>query len=556
MFIYHFNRMIRNRILWIVFAVVIAIAFLSVDSCYRNPGGRDRGAPDDEGEIGGRPVKSAEYDFARRIVENATRDLSPAATETQIWAHIAAMRTAEEMGITATAAEIRERIASMPDFQDAGVFSPARYEMAVTKALGISTRAFERMQADYIVLFKLMAAVTAGSAPSRMAVDDQVAQYTDTYTFRYATISNAFANAEVEAGDDDLRDYYERNSENFALPDRVKVRYAALAVTNFTPAVALDDIAADVDDYYASDPSRFTRRGTNGVEQLTLEEARPQIVEELTLEEAVHIATTNLAAFMESVATNDLESFSWRAKARGLETRDTPLFAYDASFVPGVESAALEEFRETATDLDASRADAWYGIARGKRNVYLLRIVTNDVAHTPSFESLKETLAPLAVAEKRAKLFDDAADKTYASLKEAMAGKDFREAFPAACESLGLPVSSNITFSASTFDPGQLPDARAILPAVMRLRAGDVSSPVKVFDGAVVVCVESREPSANDFEAQQARGAVESQLARSNDALFFSDWLVWNLTRQGFSSRRLENILADSGADEDDGDDN
>ena len=37
MFIYHFNRLIRNRILWGFFAIIIAVAFVAVDSCFRQP---------------------------------------------------------------------------------------------------------------------------------------------------------------------------------------------------------------------------------------------------------------------------------------------------------------------------------------------------------------------------------------------------------------------------------------------------------------------------------------------------------------------------------------
>ncbi|MBR4611683.1 MAG: hypothetical protein IKO40_03110, partial [Kiritimatiellae bacterium] len=72
MFIYHFNRMIRSRILWIIFAVVIAFAFLSVDSCYRNPGGRGGAErnPNEAGSVAGESVSYDEYDFTRRMLSS------------------------------------------------------------------------------------------------------------------------------------------------------------------------------------------------------------------------------------------------------------------------------------------------------------------------------------------------------------------------------------------------------------------------------------------------------------------------------------------------------
>ncbi len=547
MFIYHFNRMIRSRILWIIFAVVIAVAFLSVDSCR---GGRasegDYNDSRNMGEIGGVPVSYDEYEIARRVVSNMSRDLPPAATETQIFAHVAAMRAASEMGLSAGTRELSELIASIPDFQVDGVFDKARYEQVVSSALSASPRLFERMQSEYLVLSKLRGAVTAGSAASRMAVDEEVGRYTDRFTFRYATLSNKFAEAEIEIGDEALRAYYEANKATYALPERVQVRYISLPVTNFTAAVDRDSLVTDADDIYVSDPSAYTRQGTNGVEQMSLEEARPQILDELVTGEAVHIAVTNLAAFMDTLATNDLESFTWRSKARGFEPRDTPLFAFDAGYIPGVEAAAINEFRDAAGELDMNRADSAYGIARGRRNVYLMRIVTNAAAYTPTCESLVDTLRPAVLAEKRRKLFEDDAEETAKKISDAIAeGKDFAEA----CAGLSLEASTGIVFSASSAMPDAVPEPREVVPAVVAAKAGKLAKPAYVRAGAILAFVDSRE-AVDSFETASTREMAARQISDANDSLFFANWLVWNLTSRGFHSKTLDSILADDGTEE------
>ena len=136
---------------------------------------------------------------------------------------------------------------------------------------------------------------------------------------------------------------YEEHKDDYALPDRVGVRYATLSATNFISSVVIDD--ADIDDYYDSNPSLYSRQGTNGVEAIPLDEVRDSIYRELAMQEAVNVAVTNLNDFIESLATNDLETFTWRCQARGMKTADTALFALNASFLPGVEREALEEFR-------------------------------------------------------------------------------------------------------------------------------------------------------------------------------------------------------------------
>lgn len=557
MFIYHFNRMIRSRILWIVFAIVIAVAFLSVDSCYRNPSGS---APEQDvntaGTVGGEPVSYDEYEFTKQLLQGSTANLEPAATETQVWAHIAAMRTVKELGITATGRELADRILATPDFQIDGAFNRNRYEQVVRNALGVSVQTFERMQAQYIVLYKLMAVVSAGAAPSQMEIDDELGQYTDEFSFRYATLSDTHAGEEIEAGDEAIADYYGRHSDDFALPARVGVSFVSLAATNFLDAVVLEDVEADIQDIYESDPSKYTRRGTNGVEQLTLEEARGQILDELKTSEAIHIATTNLVAFMEDLGDASLKDFTWRAKARGLAVRETPLFAYEADFIPGVEASALEEFRTEASDLDEARADARFAIARGRRNVYLMRIATNDVAHVQALEEVAGAIRPLVVAEKRAALFDADVEKAMSSLKSKMEGKEnFAEAFTAACAELELPVSSNITFTLTGGGAEKIEHSRELIPAVLRMKTGDMSDSVKIPGGALIVCLDSRTRSDSQdasFEVASARDRIAAQRSQASDARFFAEWLVQNLKEKGFTSKALSNILSDDTAEDDD----
>lgn len=543
MFIYHFNRMIRSRILWLFFAIIIAIAFLSVDSCVG--GGMPTNASNDSaGTIGEEQISYNEYELASRFVQNATRDLSPVATETQIWAHIAAMHTAKELGISVSANEIREMIAQTPAFQSGGAFDMNLYMELITRQLGISPAAYERLLNDQITLTKLMTAVSAGAPVSKMAIEDETAARSDIFTIRYATVSNKYATVEVKPSEKDLEAYYNANSNNFALPDRVMVRFVSLPVTNFTAGIEIADV--DIEDYYESDPSQYTRQGTNGVEQLTLDEAREQIREELALIEAQYIAVTNLAAFMDQVATNDLETFTWRAEARGFKPTDTPLFALDARYIRGVESSAREEFLNSAADLDASRADSLYGIARGKRNVYLMRIVTNEVAHIPAFESLKSTLSPLVIAEKRAEMFDTFAKEIKGKLETATAGKSF----DAACKELALNVSTSITFSASTIASEIFDNARAIVPEVIRVKEGKLSEPIDIFNGAAIAYVEKR-TSGSPFEVASTRVTVSEQLGNMQNGAFFTEWMTWNLLNKGFTSKRLDSLLSEDYEEDD-----
>ena len=527
MFIYHFNRMIRSRILWLIFAIVVGATFLALPSCFTG----DASGREYAGTLGKDKISQNEYSVASMFVDRFMRmdDLPPAATETQIWAHIAAVRTAKKMGITVTSEELRSIIRSEQAFQTGGQFDETLYNRLIEQNLGITASGYEHLLADQIVLGKLMAAVGAGYAASPMEVEDEIAARTDEITFQYATVSNAFATAEIELTDDELVAYYEEHKGDYVLPDRVGVRYATLSATNFLGAVVIDD--ADIDDYYDSNPSLYSRQGTNGVEAIPLDEVRDSIYRELAMQEAVNVAVTNLNDFIDSLATNDLETFTWRCQARGMKTADTALFALEAPFLPGVEREALADFRETAHDLDATRDDARYGVATGK---------TNDFAHTQPFEEVKDIIRPLAVAATRQKKFLAFAEEKAAALKAAMTN-DTSFADAAAAQSLG--VSTSITFTVEGLAPTAFDNARAIVPEVARLKTGNISKPIEIYNGALLAYVSARK-AGDAIAAESHREQIRAMLSSAAGGGAFADWLIWNLQRTGFTSTRAASFAA------------
>ena len=536
MFIYHFNRMIRSRILWLIFAIVVGATFLALPSCFTgDPSGREYA-----GTLGKDKITQNEYSVASMFVDRFMRsgDLTPAATETQIWAHIAAVRTAKKMGITVTPEELRSIIRSEQAFQTGGQFDESLYNRLIEQNLGITASGYEHLLADQIVLGKLMSAVSAGYAASPMEVEDEIAARTDAITFQYATVSNAFATAEIDLKDEDILAYYEEHEGDYALPDRVGVRYATLSATNFLDSVVIDD--ADIDDYYDSNPSLYSRQGTNGVEAIPLDEVRDSIYRELAMQEAVNIAVTNLNDFIESLATNDLETFTWRCQARGMKTADTALFALNTSFLPGVEREAIEEFRETAHDLDSTRDDGRYGVASGKDKVYLIRATTNDYAHTQSYEEVKDIIRPLAIAAARQKKFLAFADEKAAAIKAAMTNDT---SFADAAKAQSLGISTSITFTVEGLAPNAFDNARVIVPEVARLKAGNISKPIEIYNGALLAFVSERK-AGDAIAAESHREQIRSMLSSAAGGGAFADWLIWNLERTGFTSSRAASFAA------------
>ncbi|MDD5707704.1 MAG: peptidyl-prolyl cis-trans isomerase [Kiritimatiellae bacterium] len=534
MFIYHFNRLIRNRFVWLVFALFVAFAFLSVDSC-TGPGSRAANARDSAGLLNGHPVPASAYAQAEMFVRGGrTRgaDLPPAMVETQAWHHLAAVHSAQAMGLKCTDDEIRQAIREVPSFSSQGQFDPRLYRQAIAQTLNVTPGVYERLMADQIALTKLAASISAANWISPMELEDEMSAWTDLLSVQYAVISNRFADTAIEIADADLRNYYDENAASFALPDRVGVYFAAMNASNYLNAVTVPD--EDVEEYYDSNANLYTRAGTNDtLETKPLAEVRGEIVAELALDEACFAASTNAAVFVEALGMAKADEFAWRAKARGLSVQPSPLFGMEDD-VPGVEPKALVEFREAAFDLDPARADARFAVVRGKAHVYIVLAWTNSPAHTPPFEQVRDQVRPLALAQARAKAFDRLTADLRAGIAADLAGGTN---FVAAATARALQGSTTLTFAVQSAVRSDLPHGQALLPAAMRLRAGELSKPVPTSSGALLVYAVSRRPG-DVLSSEMLRPELREAMSRRRGNALFGDWMRWNLDKLGFAPAR------------------
>lgn len=544
MFIYHFNRLIRNRLVWLAFALIISFAFLSVDSCVSNPGGpRDANSA---GRLAGKPVDQDAYAYAEMFVRggrNRTADADPAMVDTQIWRHLAAVRGARAMGLVSSDDEIRQTIRELPGFSTGGHFDSRLYRATIARNLGVTPGVYERLMADQISLSKLAATVGSANWIAPMELNDELAAWTDLLTVQYAVVSNRFAEAAISLSDTELRAFYDEHADVFALPDRVGVHFASTPASNFLDRVTVPE--EDIEEFYDNNASRYTYTSTNDtLETRQLAEVRDEIAAELALDEARFAAVTNAALFIEQLGLADLQEFTWRAKARHMSVRPSPLFAMEEE-VPGIEPEAQSEFRETAFDLDPARADARFAVVRGKHLVYILQAWTNSPAHTPPFEQVVAQVRPMALAQARAKAFDGAAGKIREEIAASLAGGTN---FSAAAQARADNVSTALTFSVQTSTRSDLPHAQTLLPAAMRLRAGELSEPLPIPEGALLVFVADRRPG-DTLSAEMLRPQLRAELERRRGGNLFSDWMEWNLAQMGHTSNRAP-LPAGSGEDE------
>lgn len=544
MFIHHFNRLIRNKWVWGVFAVIIS-AFFAFDFLLPRGDGNERPGAG-SGLLGDEEIKTDEFralaNDIRGYGERGRRnEMDDKQVNKAAWENLAALRTGAKLGLTVAEDDVRSSILSMPYFKGAsGVFDMNVYEQ-VLRENGFNAELFEQVHTRSMALEKVAREVSESvSWVSPMEIDRAVQDMTDVFTVRVAAFTDKSETPKLD--DAALMKYYEAHTNSLALPDLVSVRFIKFDSNDearYSKIVISDE---ELQDYYDTVSARYETQTTNGVVRKTLEEVKPELVKELQQSSLVDVLATNLIARVFENTTG--EKVEGKAKESMLDkiaaeekmtVRTSPRFGGEGarvvkdlmvraeSFAPGTEGFATAAF-----ELDPENEDLRYGIVRGTNSVFMIERASFTPAHVPTFEEAKAVIRDDAAKEAKEEAFKASVEKIADAAREALKGG---KAFDASMFD-GATVSTGITFTARM--PGSFPNAGVVAAAARKLGKGELSKYTSAgANKAVVVYMEDRK--AGDMSmASTMEAELRSYLARMEYGDIFSSWKSWNLARIGF----------------------
>ena len=535
MVILQFNKLIRNKWLWGVFAIIVGGAFafdFLVDDLLRD--GKREAKDSGVGTLGGETVSSAEFhaitEDIRGFGQNRDWRRSSAEVNREAWETSALLEVARRNGIEATDSEVAQAIRADRSFQQNGQFSFAMYQ-ALLRENSLSPERFEEFLKRRLTAMKVAGSVLSGSASwaSPMEIEQAVADMTDSYTVRVARFKQDKAEADaVKLDDAGLKKWYNENSKSLELPERIKLRMVRFdgAASNALASVTVTEDA--LRDHYDVTVDKYTTTDTNGVETVKkFEDVRAEVEKEVRLIESVQGLTTGLYSRVYGVKAaagkSRLDEIAAESSAK-VETSDW--FALGGNYKDGFMKRAsqicpgAQNFEEVVAELDSSSEDLRYGVVASDKEVWLVEKAETNAAHVPTFEEAKDIIRPRALAAAKADAFK--------AKVEAIAKKGVKAVLESG------DVSTNITFTVCDMKPGDFPDQGAIVGAAMKLRMGEVSefAPTGVGKAILVVC-EDRVPG-DAAKAQIWKLQVRSEVEALQRRQVPESWKKWNLDRLGF----------------------
>ena len=535
MVILQFNKLIRNKWLWGVFAVIVGGAFafdFLVDDLLRD--GKRETNDSGVGTLGGKPVSSAEFraiaEDVRGFGQNRDWRRSNAEVNREAWEMTALLEVARRNGVEATDSEVAQAIRNDRSFQQNGQFSFAMYQ-ALLRENGLSPERFEEFLKRRLTAMKVAGSVLSGSASwaSPMEIEQAVADMTDTYTVRVARFKQDKAEADaVKLDDEGLKKWYDENSKSLDLPERMKLRLVKFdaATSNALAAVTVTEDA--LRDHYDVTVDKYTSTDTNGVETVKkFEDVRAEVEKEVRLIESVQCLTTGLVWRVNGVKAAEGKSrLDEIAAEEGLKVETSEWFSLEGPYKDGFMKRATlicpgaKGFEEVVAELDSSSEDLRYGVVASDKAVWLVEKAETSAAHVPTFEEAKEIVRPRALAAAKADAFKDKVEAVIAKGVKAVAESG--------------NVSTNITFAVCDLKQGDFPDQNAIVSAAMKLRKGEISKFTPTGTGrALVVICEDRVPG-DAAKAQIWKLQVRSEVEALQSRQVPESWKKWNLDRLGF----------------------
>lgn len=528
MLITKFNKMIRNRILWWFIGGIVIITFVG----FFSPRGGCEKMPTSAGvgTLFGTPVSDAELRQARfntylslclmvgRIIP-MTEAVNTELNE-QAWKRLAALQTAKTLGITASTDEVLNQIKRDPQFTVNGAFSRERYTAftrGVLGSLNATVAQFEGQLAENIILQKLQNLSAAGAWVSPSDMSRIVSRYADSFAVQYVTLTTNILSGVIALDDAALQRYFEAHTNDFAIPEKVSVKYVQLPVSNYLVRASVD--SATVEEYYDTHTEEFSSSDTNEQKTLTpLEAVRGVISNKLVLAAATDLARNAAMDFVVALAPardGSATSFDALAAATGLTVRTTGFFDAESSLT---NSAFGPDFVEAAFRLRPTPDEYFSDVITGLQHVYVLALISNTEARLPDFAEVKvQVEAPAreqARLDKLAKVASEMRDRMDTELK---AGKSFK----AAAKAETLNVVTTELFS--VYSAPQALSQPAILEEITSRDSGELTGVLTETNALIIAYVVERKPASVD-ESSTARAQLGMNITRRRARTLFTEW--------------------------------
>jgi peptidyl-prolyl cis-trans isomerase D len=267
------DRMRRHKywLKWSLFIVVIAFILLYIPSFMQTPG-MPLGTQDVVASVEGRDITVGRFrrayqqqiqqyrnQFGGNMDERLLRQLGfDQRIVQQMIEEEAALVEAQKLGIRATNEEVRERIQSLPYFQENGQFiGETRYRQMLQAANPpLRTDEFEDQVRRSVVVEKLQAALTDWIAVTDAEVESEFKRRNEKVKLSVVNFPADKYRESVTATDAEIAAAFEADKDKYRIPEKRKVKYATIDTQAIRERISVS--AEDIQRHYEDNQQQYS----------------------------------------------------------------------------------------------------------------------------------------------------------------------------------------------------------------------------------------------------------------------------------------------------------
>lgn len=434
--------------------------------------------------------------------------------EGQAWARLILLHQAKREGISVSDSEVIDWIKSAPAFQKKGKFDPARYNLLMQYLLRTQSRRFEEELRDSLKITKLRESVVEEVSVSDSEVKEAYRQEKEKVKVSYILIESEDFKEEAVISEEEAKDYYKGNREEFQEPERVNVNYLNLAFDKFKPQASIAD--EEIEDYYNSHLEEFTLPSQETEEEgedkepqyKPFSEVKENIKSNLILQEAKRLANIEVSQIIEELLDEpDLEKF---APKHGLSLGESGFFAAQER-IPGVGFSY--QFVKEAFSLAKDEVSNTITTPQG---LYIISLKEKKASYIPPFEEVK-TKAEEAVRKIKAKeLARKKAEEVLAKINEL--------GFEDSSKELSLNIEKSEPFARKSYIPniGEVPEFSSL---TADLKVGEISKTISTPKGYTIFRIDNIE-EIDEEKFLEEKEEFKNRLLAQKKEEHFQAWFL------------------------------
>lgn len=549
---FHFFR--KHQALALIFIGVVIVSFVIFFSPNQRMGNGPGGVGGALGTVKGRPVGRDEYVTTLKEARLAHmlrtgswpgrggRDWDEAREVIQ---RLVLLEEARGLGVQVTDEVAAARIVDLPFLKDdkTGAFNRASYDeflAIVQREEGMLRADFEQFMRHEVAIQHLvqLGGMSGSLVPPREA-EEQYRQGNGQYAGQLVVFSSTNQAARVDLSPARVSQYFSNRLAEYRIPERVQVRYAKFAATNFLAEAEAQvnsntNLAPLLDaEYQRRGPDSF--RGPDGKPR-TPEEAKADLKAQFLRSVALEAARKKANEFANKLyqMEGSVESLSKLAADSGMQAQTSVPFD---QFRPPFDMRVPQTFNRAAFALSAEEPFATPVV--GDDGVYVYAFERRIPSEIPPFETVKERVTESykrtearSLAEAAGRAFSETAAQSLAQ------GKTFAEAAAAA----GLKTIVLTNFSRATSGLSELGPRLTVselLQVAEEVEPGKVGPFTAAADGGFVLWVESRKEAPDD-QLKQELPAFLTQLRQMGRFSSFMEWEKHRIALAQFPGFRTE----------------